>query len=84
MYFHMCLETVTEPALIQAFVKVLIVNDSKTRELNLLEVILSKMNSSERVCSHLNEIISPFSRNFSCAVWFFRFCKLSLISDVKT
>ena len=49
----MCLETLTEPALIQSLIKVLIATETKIRDLNLLEVILSKMNTSEMVFFHV-------------------------------
>uniref|UniRef100_A0A915CQM7 Uncharacterized protein n=1 Tax=Ditylenchus dipsaci TaxID=166011 RepID=A0A915CQM7_9BILA len=50
VYFHLCVETVTEPALIQALLKVLIVGETNVRDMNLLEIILSKMNTSEKLC----------------------------------
>lgn len=45
----MCLEIVTEEALIMVLLKVLIVAETSVRNMNLLEIILSKLNDSERV-----------------------------------
>ncbi|CAD5216975.1 unnamed protein product [Bursaphelenchus okinawaensis] len=49
-YFHLCLETVTEPAMIQTMLKLLSASETNTPDMNLLEVILYKMNQSDRLC----------------------------------
>lgn len=56
IYFHLCVDTITSPALLQSFIRVLLVNEDDGNEaipmvedLNLLEVLLLKMQDSERV-----------------------------------
>lgn len=41
----------TEEALIQSLLKVLIVAETTERDMNLLDIILSRMNDLERVCT---------------------------------
>lgn len=48
-YFHLCIEIITEPAMIQAILKMLTAAETNVPDMNLLEVILDKMNSSDRV-----------------------------------
>ncbi|KAI1721330.1 retinoic acid induced 16-like protein [Ditylenchus destructor] len=50
VYFNLCFETVTEPTLIQALLKILIIAETNVREMNLLEIILSKMHNTEKIC----------------------------------
>lgn len=45
----MCLEIVTEETLIMALLKVLIVAKTNVQNMNLLEIILSKLNDNEKV-----------------------------------
>ncbi|CAD5223296.1 unnamed protein product [Bursaphelenchus xylophilus] len=49
-YFHLCLETVTEPAMIQTMLKLLSASETNVPDMNLLEVILYKMNQNDRLC----------------------------------
>ncbi|KAF7636361.1 hypothetical protein Mgra_00004142 [Meloidogyne graminicola] len=49
IYFHLCIETISSKALIEAFIKILL-NEEKEEELNLFEQILVRMNESDRLC----------------------------------
>lgn len=43
------LETVTEAPLVQALVRLLVAAETNVRDMNLLEIILDKMNSTDNV-----------------------------------
>ncbi|TKR77669.1 hypothetical protein L596_018596 [Steinernema carpocapsae] len=62
-YFHLCLETVTETPLIQALIKLLIVETVNGSESNLLELILKRMADmrSERLCQVTLSLISTLT-----------------------
>ncbi|KAI6229392.1 hypothetical protein M3Y95_00526300 [Aphelenchoides besseyi] len=49
-YFHLCLETITEPAMVHTMLKLLTAAETNVSDMTLLEVILHKMNSSDRLC----------------------------------
>ncbi|KAI6233765.1 hypothetical protein M3Y99_00867200 [Aphelenchoides fujianensis] len=49
-YFHLCLETITEPAMVHTMLKLLTAAETNVSDMNLLETILHKMNSSDRLC----------------------------------
>uniref|UniRef100_A0A914H209 Uncharacterized protein n=1 Tax=Globodera rostochiensis TaxID=31243 RepID=A0A914H209_GLORO len=51
VYLHLCLDTVRAPSLVRALVKLLVVAETDRPDgWNLLEVLLSKMNTSDRLC----------------------------------
>ncbi|KAL3073983.1 hypothetical protein niasHT_039537 [Heterodera trifolii] len=51
VYLHLCLDTVRAPPLVRALVKLLVVAETDRPDgSNLLEVLLSKMNTTDRLC----------------------------------
>ncbi|KAL7078537.1 hypothetical protein ACQ4LE_002103 [Meloidogyne hapla] len=53
VYFHLCIETISATALLQAFIKILLTTNGEKgeeEEMNLFEQILVKMHESDRLC----------------------------------